>query len=135
MNSEAAIERLAHEVDAAYNDGDSARMASYWAENGININPFGDRFEGRANIQADLREGLNGFMKGSQHQLSISYVSSLNEQTAVADGTVTITDIIGFNGNTMEPLTSNFSMICTRDHDGDWRIAQMRAYRYIAKQE
>jgi uncharacterized protein (TIGR02246 family) len=133
MNNEAAIERLAHEVDAAYNDGDPARMADYWTESGININPFGDRFEGRANIEADLREGLNGFMKGSQHKLTISHVSSLNEQTAVADGTVTITGIIGFDGNTMEPLTSDFSMICTRDRDGDWRIAQMRAYRYITK--
>jgi uncharacterized protein (TIGR02246 family) len=134
MNNETAIKRLAHEVDAAYNDGDPARMAGYWKENGININPFGERFEGRANIEADLRDGLNGFMKGSQHQLTISRLSSLNEQTTVADGTVTITGIIGFDGNTMEPLTSNFSMICTRDHDGDWRIAQMRAYRYITKQ-
>jgi uncharacterized protein (TIGR02246 family) len=134
MNNEAAIQRLAHEVDAAYNDGDPARMASYWTENGININPFGDRFEGRANIEADLREGLNGFMKGSQHQLTISHLSSVNERTAVADGTVTITGITGFDGTTMGPLTSNFSMICTQDHDGDWRIAQMRAYRYITKQ-
>jgi len=92
------------------------------------------RFEGRANIEADLREGLNGFMKGSQHKLIISHISSLNEQTAVADGTATITGIIGFDGNTMGPLTSDFSMICTPDHDGDWRIAQMRAYRYIARQ-
>jgi len=134
MNSEAAIKRLAHEVDAAYNDAAPARMAGYWTENGINIDPFGDRFEGRANIEADLREGLNGFMKGSQHKLIISRISSLNEQTAVADGTATITGIIGFDGNAMGPLTSDFSMICTQDHDGDWRIAQMRAYRYIAKQ-
>ena len=134
MNNDAAIKRLAQDVDDAYNDADPARMVGYWTENGININPFGDRFEGRTSIEADLRDGLNGFMKGSQHKLTVSFVSSVNEQTAVADGTATITGITGFDGNTIEPLTSNFSIICTRDHDGDWRIAQMRAYRYITKQ-
>jgi uncharacterized protein (TIGR02246 family) len=134
MDTEAAIKHLARAVDDAHNDADPARMASYWTENGLNVNPFGDRLEGRANIEADLREGLDGFMKGSQHKLAVSHLASLNDQTAVADGTATITGILGFDGNTMDPLTSNFSMICTRDPDGDWHIAQMRAYRFIPKQ-
>ena len=133
MDNETAIKQLAHEVDAAYNDADPAKMASYWTENGLNVNPFGDRFEGRATIEADLRDGLSGFMKGSRHELAVSRVSSLDERTAVADGTVTITGILGFDGNTMEPLSSDFSMICTRDHDGGWQVAQMRAYRFIPK--
>jgi uncharacterized protein (TIGR02246 family) len=134
MDSEAAIKQLAHEVDAAYNDADPAKMAGYWTENGLNVNPFGDRFEGRASIEADLRDGLSGFMKGSRHELTVSHVSLLDERTAVADGTSTITGILGFDGTTMEPLTSDFSMICTRDHDGRWQIAQMRAYRFIPRQ-
>jgi uncharacterized protein (TIGR02246 family) len=134
MNAEAALKHLAREVDGAYNDADPARMAGYWAEDGLNINPFGDRFEGRANIEADLREALDGFMKGSQHKLAVSHVAPLNEETAVADGTVTITGIVGFDGKTMEPLSSSFSMVCSRDQDGDWHIAQMRAYRFIPKQ-
>ncbi len=134
MDNEAAIRQLAHEVDAAYNDADPAKMAGYWTENGLNVNPFGDRFEGRANIEADLRDGLNGFMKGSRHELTVRHVSSLQERTAVADGTATITGILGFDGTTMEPLTSDFSMICSRGHDGGWQIAQMRAYRFIPKQ-
>jgi uncharacterized protein (TIGR02246 family) len=133
MDLEAAIKRLAREVDDAYNDADPARMASYWTENGLNVNPFGDRFEGRANIEADLREGLDGFMKGSQHKLAVNHVASLNGQTAVADGMATITGIVGFDGKTMEPLASDFSMICARDEGHDWSIAQMRAYRFIPK--
>jgi uncharacterized protein (TIGR02246 family) len=134
MDNEAAIKQLAQEVDAAYNDADPAKMAGYWTENGLNVNPFGDRSEGRASIEADLRDGLNGFMKGSRHELTVSHVSSLDERTAVADGTATITGIPGFDGTTTEPLTSDFSMICTRDNDGSWQIAQMRAYRFIPKQ-
>ena len=133
MDSETAIKQLAREVDAAYNDADPAKMAGCWTENGLNVNPFGDRFEGRATIEADLRDGLSGFMKGSRHELTVRHVSSLDERTAVADGTVTITGILGFDGNTMEPLSSDFSMICTRDHDGGWQVAQMRAYRFIPK--
>jgi ketosteroid isomerase-like protein len=49
---EAAIKRLAHDVDDADNDADPARMAGYRTDSGININPFGDRFEGRARIEA-----------------------------------------------------------------------------------
>jgi uncharacterized protein (TIGR02246 family) len=134
MDNEAAIRQLAQEVDAAYNDADPARMAGYWTESGLNVNPFGDRFAGRASIEADLRDGLNGFMKGSRHELTVRHVSSLGERTAVADGTATITGIRGFDGTTMEPMTSDFSMICTRNHDGGWQIAQMRAYRFISKQ-
>ncbi len=134
MDSEAAIRQLADKVDAAYNDAEPAKMASYWTENGLNVNPFGDRFEGRPSIEADLRDGLNGFMKGSRHELTIIHVCSLDERTAVADGTATITGILGFDGTTMEPLTSDFSMICTRDDGGVWQIAQMRAYRFIPKQ-
>jgi uncharacterized protein (TIGR02246 family) len=134
MDNETAIKQLAHEVDAAYNDADPAKMAGYWTENGLNVNPFGDRFEGRANIEADLGDGLNGFMKGSRHELTVSHVCPLDERTAVADGTSTITGIRGFDGTTMEPLTSDFSMICTRNHDGGWQIAQMRAYRFIPRQ-
>jgi uncharacterized protein (TIGR02246 family) len=134
METETAIKQLAHEVDAAYNDADPAKMASYWTEHGLNVNPFGDRSEGRATIEADLHDGLSGFMKGSRHELTVSRVSSLDERTAVADGTVTITGILGFDGNRMEPLSSDFSMICTRDHDGGWQVAQMRAYRFIPKQ-
>jgi uncharacterized protein (TIGR02246 family) len=134
MDTDAAVKHLAREVDDAYNDADPGRMAGHWTKNGLNIDPFGDRFEGRTNIEAGLREGLDGFMKGSQHELAVSHVASLNEQTAVADGTVTITGIVGFDGKAMEPLASSFSMICTRDQDGDWHIAQMRAYRFIPKQ-
>jgi hypothetical protein len=87
--------------------------------------PFGDRFESRASIEADLRDGLNGFMKGSRPEFTVRHVRSLDERTAAAGGTATITGIAGFDGTTMEPSTSEFSMICTRDHGG-WQIAQMR---------
>ncbi len=133
MDNEAAIKQLAQDVDAAYNEANPAKMAGYWTENGLNVNPFGDRFEGRASIEADLRDGLNGFMKGSRHELTVRHVSALDERTAIADGTATISGIAGFGGTTMEPLISDFSMICSRDRHGGWRIAQMRAYRFIPK--
>lgn len=131
--SEIAIKRLASNVDSAYNASDAATMASYWTEDGLNINPFGDRFVGRAMIEADLRAGFQGLMKGSQHRLSISEVSAVNDVTAVADGVATITGIVGGDGNPMEPLPSQFSMICTPASDGEWKIAQMRAYQFIPK--
>ena len=125
-----SLEQLAQAVDTAYNDGDAVTMASYWTEDGLNVNPFGDRFEGRPNIEADLREALQGFMKGTTHELSISEITHVNEQTAAADGIARIT---GLYGDAMEALTSQFSMICTQNADGRWQIAQMRAYRFLDK--
>ncbi|SPF41739.1 hypothetical protein SBF1_2560013 [Candidatus Desulfosporosinus infrequens] len=43
---ENAIKQLAAQVDEAWNNGDAAKMASYWVQNGLNINPMGDVFEG-----------------------------------------------------------------------------------------
>jgi len=129
-NIRESLTRLAQAVDAAYNDADAAKMADCWTENGLNVNPFGDRFEGRASIEADLREALNGFMKGTQHELTITDVACLDDQTASADGIATIT---GISGDPSEALTSDFSMVCSRDGDRGWRVAQMRAYRFIPK--
>src|SRR5437588_99223 len=106
--TEKALTELAANVDSAYNAGDAAKMASYWTKDGLNVNPFGDVFEGRAGIEADLRDGLNGFMKHSKHELAISRVYPISEQVVVADGIATISGITGFDGNKMEPLASNF---------------------------
>jgi uncharacterized protein (TIGR02246 family) len=125
-----SLTALARAVDAAYNDADPVKMANCWTENGLNVNPFGDRFEGRTSIEADLRQALDGFMKGTTHKLPISEITRVDEQTAAADGIATIT---GLYGDAMEALTSQFSMLCTRDANGRWKIAQMRAYQFLSK--
>jgi uncharacterized protein (TIGR02246 family) len=133
MKHEGAIRELASAVDAAFNAGDSTTMASHWAEDGLNIDPFGDAFEGRVNIQNDLHESLNGFMKGSKHELAISKVYSVNEQVAVADGIATVAGIVFPGGHALEPFTSNFTMICSKSADGHWQIAQLRAYKFLSR--
>jgi uncharacterized protein (TIGR02246 family) len=133
MSNEDAIQQLAAEVDAAFNAGDSTAMASHWAEDGLNINPFGDTFDGRSKIEKDLRDSLSGFMKGSRHQLAITKVYPINEQVTVADGIATIAGIASHEGLIVDPLTSNFTMICSKAADGHWQIAQLRAYRFLSK--
>jgi uncharacterized protein (TIGR02246 family) len=125
-----SLEQLADAVDTAYNNADPVTMANCWTENGLNVNPFGDRFEGRTHIEADLRQALSGFMKGTTHKLWISEVTRVNDETAAADGIATIS---GLYGDATEALSSQFSMICTRDEAGRWQIAQMRAYQFLAK--
>lgn len=132
---EEGIKVLASNVDAAYNAGDAVKMAGYWLPNGLNLNPFGDAFEGRPNIEADLANALDGFMKGTRHNLSVEKVYLIDDAVVVADGIATISGIINFDGSKMEPLTSNFSMICTKENSPNWQIVQMRAYRFIPKQE
>jgi uncharacterized protein (TIGR02246 family) len=134
MDIEVEIRELAREVDAAYDDGDAARMAGHWTADGLNVDPFGGRTEGRAGIEANLRHGLEGFMRGTRHELVVEHVVPLDEEVAVADGKATISGIVGPDGVAMGPQTSDFSMICVREDAGRWQIAQMRAYRFIPRQ-
>lgn len=53
---------------------------------GQRVNPDRSINQGRASIEGDLRAGLNGFMKGSRHELTVNHVCSLDERTAVVDG-------------------------------------------------
>lgn len=131
---ENAIKQLATLVDEAWNNGDATKMASYWDQRGLNVSPMGDVFEGRPAIEANLGESLNGFMKGSKHELKVNHVYSINTRIAVADGESMISHVFGPDGVEMGPWVSNFTMICTRQEDGIWQIAQMRAYVFLSKQ-
>lgn len=131
---ENAIKQLATLIDEAWNNGDATKMASYWDQRGLNVSPMGDVFEGRPAIERDLGKSLNGFMKGSKHELKVNHVYSLNTQTAVADGEAMISHVFGPDGVEMGPWVSHFTMICTRQEDGSWQVAQMRAYVFLPKQ-
>lgn len=91
-------------------------------------------FEGRSAIAADLASSLYGFLKGSKHELRVDRIYSINAETAVADGEARISSVFGPDGTEFEPLTSKFTMVCTRHEDGRWKIAQMRAYTFLPKQ-
>ena len=131
---ENAIKQLAAQVDETWNNGDAAQLASYWDQSGLNVSPMGEAFEGRPAIEANLGESLNGFLKGSKHEMKVDRVYSLNAQTAVADGSAKIFHVFGPDGTEMGPWVSNFTMICTKQEDGTWQIAQMRAYTFLPKQ-
>ena len=61
-------------------------------------------------------------------------MDSINAQTAVADGEAKIFHVFGPDGTEMGPWMSHFSMICAKQEDGTWQIAQMRAYTFLPKQ-
>lgn len=131
---ESALKQLAAQVDEAWNNSDATKLASYWEPNGLNVSPMGEAFEGRAAIAADVHESISGFLKGSKHELKIDHVYSINSQIAVADGEGKISHVFAADGTEMGPWISNFTMICSKQEDGTWKIAQMRAYTFLPKQ-
>lgn len=131
---EYALKHLAAQVDEAWNSGDAEKLASYWEQNGLNVNPMGEAFEGRPAIAADVNQSISGFLKGSKHEIQVDRVYSISSQTAVADGWAKISNVFGPGGMEMGPWVSNFTMICTKQEDGTWQIAQMRAYTFLPKQ-
>lgn len=131
---EQAMKDVAARLDEAWNDGDATKLASYWTQDGLNINPMGEVFEGRPASEADLDQSLSFFLKGSKHEIQVDRVYSINAQTAVADGVGKIFHVFGPDGMERGPWVSNFSMICTTQADGTWQVAQMRAFTFLPKQ-
>jgi uncharacterized protein (TIGR02246 family) len=130
---EEEISQLAEDLDSAWNEDNAAKAASYWRADGLNISPMGDVFEGRPAIQADLEANLKGFLRGSKHALRIDRTTLISRDVAVADGTATISSVLGPDGNELGPWRSNFTMICVKQDGHTWAIAQMRAFTFLSR--
>jgi uncharacterized protein (TIGR02246 family) len=69
---EATIRQNIDAYVAAFNVGDAAALADFWAEKGIWISPEGDRIEGRAAILESMSQY---FSEGQKQQLTIRDMS------------------------------------------------------------
>lgn len=129
-----AIRRLHAQIDAAWNRGDATAVAANWTTDGINTNPFGARFTGRADIASDIAETLHT-LPGSTHELAIANVHWARPNVAVADGESIIDNLKDpTTGDPLPPLTAEFTSVSVKE-DGHWRIAYLVAYTFLQPSE
>lgn len=118
-----AMDRFA----AAWKSNDSARVASFFTDDGTLINPFGQRADGRAAVAAMYAEYFGGMLKGTSTSIALASVHPVEAQHAFVDSEQTIH---GPDGQVV--LVAHTAALMRRDAD-TWRIVDARPYVFAAR--
>lgn len=108
---------LDREYEAAFNKGDAAALAAFFAEDADHTTEDGVILRGRPEIEQSIRSGLQA-NKGATLAIHPSTVRVLAPEVAVEKGTSTVTRKDG------ESNTSTYTAIYVKK-EGKWRISQL----------
>lgn len=111
----------------AWKTNDGATVASFFAEDGALINPFGQRADGRAAIAAMYAEYFGGMLHGTSSTVKITNVRAVENNHAFVDGEQTI---YAPDGSIV--LAVHLAALLRRDGDG-WRIVDARPYTFATR--
>jgi uncharacterized protein (TIGR02246 family) len=120
------LEEITSQLDTAWNNGDAAAFANLWSVDAINVSPTGEITEGIKEIETNMAIEFSTTMKGTTHKLIIANAYSVSPSVAVADG---IAEVAMENS---EPWKSQFTAVFSKDKNGNWKIAHMRAYVFLS---
>ena len=82
---EAAIRKSAAQFVAAFNRGDAAAVAAQWTEDGDYTNELGQRYRGRAAIEAEYASFFKAY-PGIKMEVAVDSVQVINPTTAIEEG-------------------------------------------------
>jgi uncharacterized protein (TIGR02246 family) len=108
----------------AWRTNDGAAVASFFAEDGAIISPFGQRAEGRTAIAAMYSEHFGGMLRGTSTTFNLSSVRPIEGNHAFADGEQTIH---GPDGQVI--LAVHVTALLRREEDR-WRVIEARPYAF-----
>ena len=109
---------------AAWSANDGTAFATFFAEDGSLINPFGERADGRGALTAMYSEYFGGMLKGTTTSISLTHVRAIEPDHAFADAEQMI---YAANGDVLMAL--HVVNLLRRDGD-DWRLADSRPYAF-----
>jgi uncharacterized protein (TIGR02246 family) len=123
-----AILALENAYDDAWNQGEAWKVASFFTHDAIIVNPHGEVAEGKKEFEKLLTQLFNGRFKDSKHKSNIIRIHFPKENVAVVDGEATVSEI-NESGKGLDTIM-RFTDVIVRDN-GDWLIADTRAYTYL----
>jgi uncharacterized protein (TIGR02246 family) len=109
---------------AAWKTNDGAAVAGFFVEEGVLINPFGQRADGRAGVAAMYSEYFAGMLSGTSTTIDLATVRAVEDNHAFADGEQTI---YASGGEVV--LVVHIAALLRRDDDG-WRFVDARPYAF-----
>jgi uncharacterized protein (TIGR02246 family) len=122
---ERAIKQRCAEFATLWGKHKPKELASLWAEDGDDINPFGRVATGRAAVQKLMEEQHATAQKSSFYQLTVTSVHFVKPDIAVVDWDGMLHRMVGPDGNTMPPQKHHVVMVMT-EKDGRWFFASAR---------
>jgi uncharacterized protein (TIGR02246 family) len=128
--AKAAIDSLNQEFVAAWNVHDAKKMASFWAENGDLINPFGRKGSGRAGVEKIFEAEHGGEMKASTYKIESMSVRELTADVALGDWECVVTGMVDPAGQPLPPFTHHAAVVYVKQ-GGRWWIAAGRPYAFV----
>jgi uncharacterized protein (TIGR02246 family) len=124
-----AIERLDHEFVKAWNAHDPNKMASFWAETGDLINPFGQKAGGRAAVEKLFEDEQAGLMKASTYKIESTSLRELNRGAAIGEWESVITGMTDPDGKPLAPFRHHVTVVYV-ETGGRWWFEAVRAYTF-----
>jgi uncharacterized protein (TIGR02246 family) len=130
-DDEASIRRFGVDFSAAWNRHDPKAMASFWAEDGDLINPFGRWAKGRAEVEKLFQDEHAGVMAGTSYSTTLSSVRFLTPDVAVTDWDIVVTGMRGPDGSAAPPFKPHLALVMVR-RGGRWLSLAARPYAFLA---
>jgi uncharacterized protein (TIGR02246 family) len=115
-------QKIMADFTAAYNKGDAAAIAGFYAEDGLRVAPDGTVHSGRAAVQKNYAAGLAGPNKGASIKLTATESRQLTPDIQVVVGTWEVTGVQG------GPVSGKYINTLAR-RDGKWQIVGNMAMR------
>jgi uncharacterized protein (TIGR02246 family) len=126
-DEDAAIRKRHDEWVAAWNKHDPKLMASFWAENGDLIDPFGRQAQGPQAIEK-LFEGEHtgtGPMVGTTYAGTVDNIRYIGRNAAIADVTAEVSGMKGPDGAALPPFRHHVTWVAEKKN-GKWMAVAAR---------
>ncbi len=123
-----AVRTVEIAYDAAWTAGETAALLALFTPDAVIINPYGEVWQGLANIEKALKAFLAGEGAGSSHSSRLKAVFFVTPEVALVEGEATLR---GHNFRGGE-LMHSFTDVLVRRGEV-WRINQVRAYAFIPR--
>ena len=106
--------------------GDAAAIAAHWTQDGVFINEYGQRYEGRELIQSQYELLFKNSSEDLELQVEIDSIRLLNPQTAIEEGRAALTP----QPTGAARLMSSYTAIHVK-RDGKWLMTDVRDSRVV----
>jgi len=118
-----ALERF----NAAWKANDGGTLGGFFVDDGVLINPFGERADGRAAVAAMYTKYFGGMLSGTSTVTKIASVRRVESHHAFVDGEQTV---YATDGSIV--LVVHLAALMRRDDDR-WRFVDARPYTYATR--
>lgn len=125
-SDEAAVRKLLHERDVAWQKQDVAALIAPFAEDADHIDSSGNLTVGRKAIEEKYKSVLaSGKYKGSQSTQGITRIRFIKKDVAVVDAEWKLSGLLDAGGKPL-PDRAGTSVVVVAKEPGEWKIVTLR---------